>query len=169
MDQAIFQYVNDLAGNNGFLDHFMILLSKWGIYVFIAIILVLAFSKKWRWRGFRGIGALILALIVSRLLKYAVNRDRPFITDEVNLLFEKTPSPSFPSDQAVASGVFAAFLFLAFPKWRWLGMILALVISFSRVYVGHHYPLDVLTGLFLGALCMAVVHKLQAPTQTAER
>ncbi|MFK2825955.1 phosphatase PAP2 family protein [Bacillus sp. B190/17] len=165
MDTKLFHYINDLAGHNTFLDHMMIAFSKWGIYIFILLIFFSIFNKKQRPLGLYGVASLAAALIISRILKYTINRDRPFITEDAHLLFAKSPSPSFPSDQGVICGVFAALFWIISPKWRWLAVTLAFLVAVSRVYVGHHYPSDVAAGLVIGILCFLMIRKIRLRTK----
>ena len=89
----------------------------------------------------------------SRVIKHLVERDRPCETfDDVHLLVGCARSSSLPSIHAL--NIFtAATLFSAFygPWIRLLAFSIALMVGFSRVYVGVHYPLDVLAGAALGA------------------
>ena len=89
----------------------------------------------------------------NRVLKKLIERDRPcLIFDDVHLLVGCARSSSLPSIHAL--NIFtAATLFSAFygPWIRLLVFSIALMVGFSRVYVGVHYPLDVLAGAALGA------------------
>ena len=89
-------------------DDMMIVSSKWGICVFILSVILTAVFKKRRLYEVYGVIALVAALLISRILKYTVNRERPFIAEDVHILFEKSATPSLPSDQGIICGVFAA-------------------------------------------------------------
>lgn len=58
---------------------------------------------------------------------------------------------SFPSGHAANNMAVAVVLLLFFPRWGWLYLPVALLISYSRIYTGSHWPLDVLAGMILGA------------------
>ncbi|MFL0364353.1 phosphatase PAP2 family protein [Pseudobacillus sp. 179-B 2D1 NHS] len=161
MDRSLFYYINGLARHNMLLDKIMIGLSKWRIYAFIFLILLSIFKKGRKIQVIYALLSLAAALIISRILKYIINRERPFLTEDVHLLFLKSPSPSFPSDQGVICGLFAAFVWAVFPKWRWPAAILAFLVSISRVYVGHHYPSDVTAGWFIGILCFMAIYAIK--------
>ncbi|MBM7716238.1 hypothetical protein MHB50_06375 [Siminovitchia sp. FSL H7-0308] len=77
-------------------DDMMIVSSKWGIYAFILTVVLIAVFKKQRLYGGYGIIALVAALLISRILKYTANRERPFIAEDVHILFEKSAPPSSP-------------------------------------------------------------------------
>ena len=158
MDRRIFHYINDLAGQSSFLDQIMIALSRWGIYVFIFLIFFSIFQKKRPQQGIYALLSLPAALTVSRFLKYTILLERPFLTEDMNLLFVKSPSPSFPSDQGVICGLFAVFVWILFPQWRWSAVIFALLVSVSRIYVGHPYPSDAVAGWFIGILCFIALY-----------
>ena len=86
-------------------------------------------------------------------LKATVDRPRPFqVIAEPEPLITGTIGSSCPSGHAATSAAGAVILSVLVGRgvWRWL-VPLALVIGFSRVYVGVHYPGDVLAGALLGA------------------
>ncbi len=92
--------------------------------------------------------------LVSDVLKAAIPRARP----HVHALVARPHTHSFPSGHATTSFACATVLALAAPKLRLPLLLLAAAISWSRVYVGVHYPLDVLAGALLGvAVGLAVV------------
>jgi undecaprenyl-diphosphatase len=103
--------------------------------------------------------AALIALVIAQPISSAVDEKRPFVAIPTALtLIHHASDAGFPSDHATASGAVAAAL--VFVSWR-LGIVawlLALIIAFSRVYVGVHYPQDVVAGLALGAAvaCLGV-------------
>lgn len=107
--------------------------------------------------------AILVAESVSGALKSWVARDRPPLADPVPEPLVDLPATfSFPSGHATVSFACATTLALAVPRLRIPLYTLAALISFSRVYVGVHYPLDVLTGAVLGVGLAIALRKLAA-------
>jgi len=70
----------------------------------------------------------------------------------VHVLVDKTTDFSFPSDHATAAGAVAVGLLFANRRWGIAACVLAVLMAFTRVYVGAHYPEDVLAGIALGGI-----------------
>jgi membrane-associated phospholipid phosphatase len=95
-------------------------------------------------------------------LKVAVDRPRPFASDPAIVPLGNLPDdPSMPSGHASAAFAAAAALAVFLPRWRFVPFLVALAIGFSRIWLGVHYPTDVLAGALLGAavgyLCARLV------------
>ncbi|MFF4183335.1 bifunctional phosphatase PAP2/diacylglycerol kinase family protein [Streptomyces sp. NPDC001691] len=107
----------------------------------------------------RGIGALALASLTANTAgKYATRRTRPVI-DAVPLVRRLTKAPhttSFPSGHSASAAAFATGVALESTRYGALVAPVAAAVAFSRVYVGVHYPGDVLAGCALGAAAAAV-------------
>lgn len=109
---------------------------------------------------YRRWGVLLLTIIAVALadfavaaLKAIVDRPRPFAHyAEPKVLVPRPHDASFPSGHAATSFAAATILSFAFPKAAPAFLVLAAAVAYSRVYVGVHYPLDVLAGAALGAL-----------------
>jgi undecaprenyl-diphosphatase len=109
--------------------------------------------------------ALVTNMVVT-LLKHAVGRDRPpaVILDPKPLMEVPTTS-SFPSGHA-ATGFACALVLARFaPRLTVPLFVLAALIAFSRVYVGVHYPFDVLAGALLGLAIATALPRLLAALQ----
>ena len=108
-------------------------------------------SRPWLWT--RVGAAILLAESISGALKVWVKRDRPPLSQPIpEPLLESPSTYSFPSGHATVGFACATVLALAVPRLRMPLFALAALISFSRVYVGVHYPFDVIAGAVLGLL-----------------
>jgi len=95
-------------------------------------------------------------------LKYSINRDRPFVTypDIKNKAYEG--SPSFPSGHTSSAFATATMLSLNYPRWYVIApsYLWAGTVGYSRMYLGVHYPGDVLGGIITGAGSAFLTYKL---------
>ncbi len=126
-----------------------------GIFWILLTIVLFLFPKS-RKAGIVSAAALLLSLLITNLiLKNLVMRIRPYeVVDGLKLLVAPQWDTSFPSGHTSASFASAAALWKKAPgKWSLLALILAFLIAFSRLYVGVHYPTDVLAGLLVGIGC----------------
>jgi undecaprenyl-diphosphatase len=127
------------------------LIGSFGIVWLLLALVISGFSWSRPWLWTRVGAAIILAESVSGALKIAVERDRPPLSRPVPEPLLETPSTySFPSGHATVAFACATLLALAVPRLRWPLYALAALIAFSRVYVGVHYPGDVIAGAVLG-------------------
>lgn len=107
---------------------------------------------------------LICFLIGHLLLKRTINRTRPYdVIEGLTVLVKKPHDASFPSGHSSVSFNVATSLYLTLPKkFHWFTiccLVLAGLTALSRLYVGVHYPTDVLAGTVLGILCSILVKK----------
>jgi len=115
--------------------------------------------------------ATALNLGMTLLLKYSVNRDRPYTTYSDIVPKSTEGSPSFPSGHTSSSFATATSLSLMFPKWYVIApsFIWAGSVGYSRLYLGVHYPSDVAAGALLGASSAWLTHKANQWYQTNQK
>jgi len=137
-------------------------LADHGIF-WIALCVVLLIFKRTRKAGVVGFVAMAIGFIVCNLiLKNAVARVRPYyVVEGLEALVPYLDDWSFPSGHACASFAVALGVHLTQrKKWTVVLIVLAVLIALSRLYVGVHFPTDVLAGAIIGTLGALISHKL---------
>ena len=142
---------------NPILDNLMIFITSLGNggMIWIVATIALLIPKKTRKAGIMSAAALLGSLIINNnIVKNIVQRPRPFVTFTDLQIIIPTPSEfSFPSGHTSSSFAAAAVFYRHLPKKIGLpSVILAGMIGFSRLYVGVHYPTDVIAGVLMGIL-----------------
>ena len=142
---------------NPILDNIMIFITSLGNggMIWIAATIALLIPKKTRKAGVVSAVALLGSLIINNnIVKNIVQRPRPFVTFTDLQIIIPTPSEfSFPSGHTSSSFAAAAVFYRHLPKKLGIpSVILAGLIGFSRLYVGVHYPTDVIAGVIMGIL-----------------
>jgi len=110
-------------------------------------------------------GTVVAWVIAHYVLKPLVAERRPYLAlHGVEVLLTRTHGYSFPSGHAtVAGAVIVGLLLAGRPLASAAAIVLGLLLCFGRVYTGMHYPFDVLGGLFVGAVVMAVTWPVAVP------
>ncbi len=132
-------------------------------WFWILLSVLLLISKKTRKIGITSLLSLIIGtLITNVVLKNAIARVRPYeVIEGLELLVRKQADFSFPSGHSCASFAVAMVIFKMAPKmWGIMAVILATLIAFSRLYVGVHYPTDVIAGIIVGVFSAWAAIKL---------
>lgn len=160
-DTAATKLINSLAGKSATLDLLMVLVAKWGVFLLIAIVALRWWSKHDREMARYGAIccglATTLGLLLNHLILLFVARIRPYNRGVTNLIVERSGDPSFPSDHSTV--VFAIAFVLLFRRDRYSipFLIAAILIGFSRIYIGTHYLSDVVGGAVTAAAAVAIV------------
>lgn len=156
IDLTVFYFINGSLSNS-FFDIIMPFLTNqnnWILPLLAGILWMVTLGGK---KGRIAAIILLLAFIISdvvaaQLIKPYIGRIRPSHTmvDSINLLVKKGGKWSFPSNHASNTMALAVIISYFWPKVRYWFIVLSLLIGFTRIYVGVHYPLDVLGGWILG-------------------
>jgi undecaprenyl-diphosphatase len=177
MDQAIFHLINEQWTNRA-LDLFMAVLSDVEIWkpFFVGIVLYLLTFGGFKGRAF--LLSVLIALAISDYclvapLKSAIDRRRPKQVQKVRMVqlqkahpkvltLFKTPTirfsderdreksgPSFPSGHTANNTIIAMICTLFFPRRGWLYFIVAAAVGYSRIYLGAHWPSDIVATFFM--------------------
>jgi undecaprenyl-diphosphatase len=140
------------------LDPIMAGLTLYGLRGLPLLGIGLVLFRQWR-LGWTLLAAFAVALLITFTFYYLALRPRP---EHVRLIVPKPAYPSYPSGHSATAFAVAALLALAYRR-RWittLALISAALIAYSRLYLGHHYPSDVLAGSVLGTAVGAAAYGL---------
>jgi undecaprenyl-diphosphatase len=162
LDTGLF-YLLNVRLQNGSLDFLMPILTNldyWRIPLGLMAISLLIFGKR---KGRITVFLLVLGIALSdqlcnNVLKPLVQRVRPCsVLENIHLLVNCTRAYSFPSSHAM--NIFTGCLLFSYSyrRIKVILVIIALLVSYSRIYVGVHYPFDVLAGVALGVFCALMV------------
>jgi len=155
-DTALFTFFNARL-TSSVLDVVMPFISDKSHFILLGLLLIVLIIYKDKKAGLRTLIVASMAVILSDFLaaqiKDLVSRIRPcHALTQVNLLVGCGGSYSFPSGHAANIFTAMVFLSLRYKKYSPLFLAIAVAVAYSRVYVGVHYPLDVLGGAMLGTL-----------------
>jgi 4-amino-4-deoxy-L-arabinose transferase-like glycosyltransferase/membrane-associated phospholipid phosphatase len=156
LDLSLFRFINGTL-SHPVLDALMPWLS--GNRIFVPAVVIAAVMLLWkggrRGRLFVALTALVIILgdtLLINVLKQTIGRPRPFSTlQDIHLLVGKGASASFPSSHASTWFAAAVTCLFFYRRWAPAVAVTGALVAFSRVYVGVHYPSDVLGGAILGA------------------
>jgi undecaprenyl-diphosphatase len=162
LDYTLFRAVNGLAGRNSALDSLMVGSAKYLPIVFALALVALWLS--WRPRNQRGaflagVSALV-ALGLGQIIGKTFPRPRPYLSHTVNQLIPPSLDTSFPSDHAILGFAVAVMVWRYDRRAGAVLLTLALLMAIARVFVGAHYPVDVLGGALLGSVTSIALTRL---------
>src|SRR3989344_5011548 len=164
MNVALFQLINGWAGHFGWLDSLMVFCAEYLMYMMILVVLVYAIwnYKLWRNMVFVAIGSALVARFgVTTLIRHFYYHARPYwVLENVNLLLARETVSSFPSCHTIFVFALATGMYQYNKKaGRWF-YLLASLVGFSRIFVGVHWPYDIIVGAVLGILIALVCDRL---------
>src|SRR5262249_4087675 len=159
------RWINAAAGSSLLLDSILTTATKFGLPVLVLLVMLQWWSGRERPHVRHACIAAGLSLLIglglNQIILLFVHRVRPYDAGVSRLIIGRSADWSFPSDHAAASTAIAAAVALqAFPP-RALGFgLIALLICWSRIFVGTHYVSDVLGGALTGGLAAILVRFL---------
>ena len=146
------------------LDDGMRFISKLGndgmIWIVIGVLFLLMGLKKRDWirNGLLVLFSLLADLLLcNMLLKPLFDRTRPYYVLGYEPLIPPVGDPSFPSGHTAVSFAAATAIYAIDKKWGIAAYVFAVVMGFSRLYLGVHFPLDVLGGAVVGTVAAKLV------------
>ena len=163
MDLYLFQLINQFALRFAWLDSLGIFFAGYFEFVLLFALLVflaVRFQKYWKMVAGAILSAVLTRLVIVNIIRWIWHRPRPFVEHNVNLLLQHADEGAFPSGHAAFYFAIATIVFLYNKKAGILFFIASFLISLGRVFVGIHWPTDILAGAAVGILSGLLVYKL---------
>ena len=172
-DKEIFFWINTVWSNSGLDLIFGQGTHLGGRTAGFAFLVIILFISRSRQAFLTAALAYGLNALVFKTIKWAVLRPRPYLLSGAILRqppeLSGATDPSFPSGHTAIAFMFAAFFSFRYPRLIIPLYLVASVVGLSRIYVGLHYPSDVLAGAALGIFCaylaLAFCRRLDKPCQ----
>lgn len=162
LDQELFLFLNNL-GSPAWDNFWNFITNKWSSIPLYIILLYLIY-RSFGWKGTVVTLLMIAGLItitdqLANVFKHGFQRSRPCgqegVREYARFVAVRCGSYGYFSAHAASSAALTAFIGLAlrrtYPRMLYILIIWVLMVSYSRIYVGVHYPLDVISGLLIGA------------------
>ncbi len=155
LDEGIFYLLNTKL-TSSFLDFFMPFITTKANFTWVILFTWLAVFIRGRREDRRALIVVIIVVLMSDFvadtLKHLIQRVRPCnALPDVQILVGCTKSFSFPSGHAANSFAAAVYLSYIYRRYAPIFFFLSIIIAYSRIYVGVHYPLDVVGGALVGS------------------
>jgi len=174
LNQSLFLWIHHFAGRYVFLDVAGIFFANYLAYLMVVAFLVLAYYEVgWRKKFYvlcEGALAVILARgILTELIRLFYYHPRPFVVFNFTPLIAESGS-SFPSGHMMLFFALAVTVWYVNRAWGVWFLALSAVIGVARIYVGVHWPLDILGGAVIGLASGIFIHwLLREPRETLYR
>lgn len=177
IDQTIFNLIHGLAGKWWPLDWLGIFFAQYlGYLIVLVAIFIFIKEKNWRQRiyffALASLSVILARGLITEIIRFFYYRPRPFLALQIKPLADHDVTSSFPSGHAAAffALVLVIFYFLKQAqdksKWGWRSLILALLIGVARIFVGIHWPSDILAGALIGLVSAFLVKKILPPPES---
>jgi len=167
IDVRLFNFIHGFTDKFWLFDWLMTLVARYLGYVLVLGFLALVFwEKKWRPRLYflflAAVSLLISRGLITEVIRFFYKRPRPFSALNFTPLIEPLASVSFPSGHAVFFFGLAAVVFYLNRYWSWWFFAAAILMGLARIFVGLHWPTDVLAGALVGILITLATRKFLA-------
>lgn len=165
MDIYLFNIVNGLARKRWLVDYSGVFLAEYlGYFLILGVVFLLIAEKDWRRRiyffSLSAISVILARGIIVEIIRFFYDRPRPFEALGIEPLILNNGAPSSPSGHAAFFFALALAVFFTNKKWGYWFFAGALLIGIARIFIGIHWPLDILAGAAVGLISAFLIKKI---------
>ncbi|WP_343580569.1 undecaprenyl-diphosphatase [Acinetobacter sp.] len=158
---SLFQWINAAATQNSFLDKIAIFASHNLIGGLLGFLLISVFFKnrKYRTQFIKTLMYVLVALLFTQVIHAFYYHPRPFAMGLGHTLVGHGSTSSFPSMHTLTVATIAfSYLLSGFRKIGSIGLLLGVIVGWSRVYVGVHFPFDIAASFVFAFIIVSATH-----------
>jgi membrane-associated phospholipid phosphatase len=174
LDYRIYHAINVFVFHHAWLGRSLSFLEKWAVPIYAVATVALWLlarpggDRKWKLASATALCSAGVALLVNQLIAQIWHRQRPFATHpSAHVWGSRSHDPSFPSDHASAAFAIAFTIFLFDRVVGGIFLVAATVIGVGRVFIGAHYPADVVAGCLVGLAVALLIVRVARPALLA--
>lgn len=161
LNHSLFLMINAGAHPPQWLLHLATFIAQDLVLIAPITLFIMLMLPGWRIASLKIITATVCAMCITALIRYGFPMPRPFVAEIGHTFLYHAPNASFPSNH----GTFIFTVALGMLCWtkKWAGVVMlvvAVTIAWSRVYLGVHFPQDMLGGLLVGVLSCLLVSSI---------
>ncbi|MCR8645448.1 undecaprenyl-diphosphatase [Paenibacillus sp. N1-5-1-14] len=161
LNTDIFRLINDWGKQLDFLNPIVVFIAEYTIYFLALAMLFYWFTgiKRYRMMVIQAGLAFVLAEVIGKLLGKLHEHHQPFAElPDVSKLIDHAINNSFPSDHTILFFSICTSFWLVRKRNGWFWLVLATCVAISRVWVGVHYPVDILVGAIVGIISALICY-----------
>lgn len=170
MDYSLYHAINEFVADHAWLGRFLAVVETWAVPLLALATFALwllarpGADRKWKLASASALASAALALLINQVIGKFWHRERPFAAHpSAHVWGSRSHDPSFPSDHASAAFAIGFAVFLFDRVVGSIFLLAATVIGVGRVFIGAHYPADVLAGVLVGLGAALLVVRVARP------